>query len=95
MANFTQGPWAVTERAGYTGHGVSAGAKRICAINSNNSLPKDERDANAALLASAPDLLEALELLQVMDFRLGDEPHGREIRRRALKAIAAAKAGAR
>lgn len=60
MTTFTQGPWAVTGQAGYTGHGVSAGSKRICSINSNSALPKEQRDANARLLAAAPAMLAAL-----------------------------------
>ncbi len=57
----TPGPWEITSSAGYTGHGVNARGKRVCSINSNSPLPHTERDANARLIAAAPELLAACQ----------------------------------
>lgn len=61
---YTPGPWAVRGRAGYTGHGVNDSTGRsVCSVPSNGNRPHDERNANVALLAAAPDLLAALQRL--------------------------------
>lgn len=70
----TSGPWNVTKSACYTGHGVSAGRKRICSINSNSALPKPERDDNAHLIAGAPDLKAFADSILIHTVE-GDENH--------------------
>ena len=56
MNDFTPGPWRVWQD--WVVHGPDCG-ERICTVDGNNS------DANARLLAAAPDLLEVLkELLE-------------------------------
>ena len=57
---FTAGPWRTT------GLNVRAGDALICyATNhwADDETPENERQANADLIASAPDLLSALERL--------------------------------
>lgn len=60
----TPGPW----REGSTAHSkwVEAGAVRICQVDTdeeNAGISFDESEANARLIAAAPDLLEVLALL--------------------------------
>lgn len=52
-----------------------------------------EAVANARLIAAAPELLEALQLIQGFGWKLDDSPHGKEIERRALAAISKAEGG--
>ncbi len=60
----TPGPWKSRGEAGYTGHGVNDTTGRsVCSIPSNGNRAFAERNANAVLLASAPDLLAALEAI--------------------------------
>ena len=63
MLKHTKGPWAVAHSAG-VGHAdliVSDHANAtICEIDSDG--PKEETEANARLIASAPDLLEACKM---------------------------------
>jgi len=59
-SQFTPGPWRTT------GRNVRAGDALICyATNhwADDETPENERQANANLIASAPDLLSALERL--------------------------------
>jgi len=58
--HFTPGPWRTT------GLNVRAGDALICYATdhwSDHKTPESERQANADLIASAPDLLSALERL--------------------------------
>jgi hypothetical protein len=58
----TPGPWKVRGQAGYAGHGVNdINGRSICSVPSNGNRDHAERNANVALLAAAPELLEALE----------------------------------
>ena len=84
--NHTPGPWRTT------GLNVRAGDALICyATNhwSNIELPEAERQANARLIASAPELLAALELIHS---NAGESPEW--IRERIAPAIAKVKGGA-
>ena len=63
MNKFTPGPWKVRGQAGYTGHGVNDSTGRsVCSVPSNGNRNHEERNANVALLAAAPELLEALKM---------------------------------
>jgi len=77
MSNlFSPGPWSVRARAGLGGHGVNdVTGRSVCAIPSNGTRPYEERDANAALLAAAPDLrLEVIRLLRDAARNAGIDP---------------------
>ena len=50
----------ITSRGGHRTH------NRICEMYFEQNVPKYERDANANLIAAAPDMLEALEELIVL-----------------------------
>ncbi len=64
-------------------------------IGIDESLPRaQELLANARLIAAAPDLLEALQLIQGQGWQLHDDEFGNEIKRRCLSAIAKATATA-
>ena len=67
----TPTPWRITGRAGYTGHGINSGNKRICSINSNSALWPHERDANAAFIVRAvhchDELVGALKKIVACD----------------------------
>jgi hypothetical protein len=59
----TPGPWESKGSAGYTGHRVIDSAGRsLAAFPSTMTRPREERDANAALIAAATDLLEACQM---------------------------------
>jgi len=68
---------------------IGAGSpETVCEMVS--SLPPEETAQNAALIAAAPELLEALELFLRMDWRIGPENHEYDI---ARAAVAKAKGG--
>jgi hypothetical protein len=59
----TSGPWKTNGRAGYAGHKVAdATGRSVAAFPSTSNRAIEERDANAKLIAAAPDLLAALEM---------------------------------
>lgn len=62
---FTAAPWAISGQAGYTGHSVKgADGRSVAAFPSTSKRSKEERDANACLIAAAPELLAALKIAQ-------------------------------
>lgn len=66
MSKYTDGPWEVDpdDRPGmdYNNHVISAQtSERICFMAHGGPSRQDEYDANARLIAAAPDLLEALK----------------------------------
>jgi hypothetical protein len=66
MTKHTPGPWAQPEikRAHNRWH-VEGGGRLVAAAGGPQfAIPADEADANARLIASAPDLLAALQRLQ-------------------------------
>jgi hypothetical protein len=84
-AKHTPGPWTLNkygEPVDATGENIRA--KGLALTNS------DEAKANTQLIVAAPELLDAILLLQGQDFRLLDDENGAEIRKRALAAIAKA-----
>lgn len=64
---FTPGPWMVDKTVALGAYGVwkdvrgtDEPMRPVCSVYSPGTiLPREERDANAALIAAAPDLLEA------------------------------------
>ena len=70
-AKHTPGPWSIdrtSERHGQRPYGISAGKrgptpKKIVNWGGMSAPASQESEANARLIASAPDLLEALETL--------------------------------
>jgi hypothetical protein len=79
-APFTPGPWRTT------GLNVRAGDALICyATNhwADDETPESERQANADLIASAPDLLSALERLAHPMADDDDLDYAREVIRKA------------
>lgn len=59
-AQHTQGPWNVSKPN--CGLGIfDVNGKSVAAISSNQSRSWEEKEANARLIASAPELLEALK----------------------------------
>lgn len=70
--NHTPGPWSVDGIGGIQTDGVRDGYmvgslehRRIAVMYGGSSVPRNQRWANACLIAAAPDLLDALELLLV------------------------------
>jgi hypothetical protein len=56
----TQGPWYYMRGTRCV---FGATHRAICTLHGPRKAESDERDANARLIASAPDLLEALRML--------------------------------
>ena len=74
MSAHTPGPWT-----SYTGtHSIWAEGKRaICIMTGTRKTSDMERDANARLIAAAPDLLESLrELVELAVLQFGVPPAG-------------------
>ncbi len=78
--NHTPGPWLTT------GLNVRAGDALICYATNHwddDLIPESERQANADLIASAPDLLSALERLVHPMADDDDLDYAREVIRKA------------
>jgi hypothetical protein len=69
----TPGPWIVDETVALGAYGVWKDVRhtdepmqRICSVFDNNKsdVPREQRDANARLIAAAPDLLASLEYMR-------------------------------
>jgi hypothetical protein len=56
MSGTTPGPWVASPPSGVVGCAVMAGSRLVAAVMSG--------EANAALIAAAPDLLEALKAVE-------------------------------
>ena len=75
MSNNTRGPWRVTgpEKI-YNGEVIKSGDDWVAVVSDFNRYDRDaEREANAALIAAAPDLYNALLYLNHMG---GDDRGG-------------------
>jgi hypothetical protein len=57
----TPGPWVSTRQRGAKVTGPDR--KSICCIPATVSRPREESDANARLIAAAPDLMAALQAI--------------------------------
>lgn len=65
MTNHTPGPWAVSFGTDVYLHGERFEHNRhIADCDMDMDLGKDEREANARLVAAAPELLEALKYVR-------------------------------
>jgi trehalose 6-phosphate phosphatase len=63
----TPGPWSVCSQAGYSGHKVDdANGRSVAAFPSSSRRSEDERNANARLIAAAPDMLAAQRCIDDM-----------------------------
>lgn len=61
-ARYTAGPWKVWEK-GWGMFSVDSATREICSVWSRTDQPKTIPDANARLIAAAPELLEACQML--------------------------------
>lgn len=87
----TPGPWVIDE---WSMTGINSESKHVALVNySHHGLPNDvygdEHEANANLIAAAPELLQALQLI-VSYHDDGNEGLHREDLEMARKAIAKA-----
>lgn len=65
QTNYTPGPWAFVQRhLNNSGTITGPDGGSVCAIASSVRRHPDEKLANAALIAAAPDLLAALQALE-------------------------------
>lgn len=100
MSKHTQGPWELMETQGVMTFPIldifqSSTGKSVCSVSNSmkaaKELPPDEIDANARLIAAAPELLEALKAIfedNCFYHKTGDE----RAYRLATQAIAKAEA---
>ena len=80
----TPGPWKVDKTVALGAYGVwtdcqgdeNARHVRICSVYSGGAgdVPRDERDANANLIATAPELLAACKAIQDYPWEDGQIP---------------------
>ncbi|MHC3750731.1 hypothetical protein ACYKDZ_17825 [Stutzerimonas stutzeri] len=83
MTKHTPGPWLVEGRTVYALN--DDGYNRFSALVQDAHTPGDELEANARLIAAAPDLLEAAELaLEVAEGWIHDQLDGTGIAGEAL-----------
>ena len=73
MSKHTEGPWFVVGKAGYEALEIWTKARRVAKSLYHGGSEDDEADANAYLIAAAPDLLAALEKAMDVIERLGGE----------------------
>ena len=86
MIEHTKGPWYRNINAKYPVYAGEA-PNHVHIASILKGAPDDEREANLRLIAAAPELLEALEIL-LQETMYKDHPAASE---RALKVIAKAK----
>lgn len=73
MTQHTPGPWRVESRGGMAGREVRAGEALVVATVNTTSNDQGNREANARLIAAAPEMLEALQrLLSVTELNMDD-----------------------
>ena len=89
----TPGPWTTNQSEPHcieaTDH-PSNGTPLICEMFNSSHIPQDEQLANARLIASAPDLLEALQAFAAVEAFEGWHPKYRDAIEKAEAAIAKA-----
>ena len=62
-ASHTPGPWECSPLRGRWGYAVTKDGKRICDVQNVPNVNPENQSMNAALIASAPELLAAVESL--------------------------------
>jgi len=71
MTQHTPGPWAVTE--GYLWRGIRAPSRVIADMRIVGGVVENEVQANARLIAAAPDMLAALQDIMAESSRDDDD----------------------
>ena len=101
MSAHTPGPWRITDRYGVLTYQVGIDGRTVCTVwprqqghrpSVVDTEPWPEGEANARLIAAAPDLLESLrELAELAALQFGMPPPGADgPLQKALAAIAKA-----
>lgn len=98
-AQYTPGPWVSGISGGRQVLYVASETAWICGeLRNQSDMPADEAEANARLIAAAPDLLKALEALATLAVkghsilaRLQFSAEGRELSQKVSSAIAKAR----
>ena len=101
MSAHTPGPWRITDRYGVLTYQVGIDGRTVCTVwprqqghrpSGVDTEPWPEGEANARLIAAAPDLLESLrELAELAVLQFGMPPPGADgPLQKALAAIAKA-----
>ena len=95
MSAFTLGPWTVSNSSRQAVQSATGVTTAWCGANASYGDPSysisvDEARANAALIAAAPDLLEALTTLAAEEWRDDDDSVLVAARAQAKAAIAKA-----
>ena len=101
MSAHTPGPWRITDRYGVLTYQVGIDGRTVCTVwprqqgnrpSVVDTEPWPEGEANARLIAAAPDLLESLrELAELAVLQFGMPPPGADgPLQKALAAIAKA-----
>ena len=100
-ARHTEGPWRKIGRAIVDQHGrveiavASTGDTGDTHVNENHRVEKGEAFANATLIASAPELLDACKYASMqVESRIGSESWAKLLIEKLEKAIANAEGGA-
>ena len=86
MSAHTPGPWRITDRYGVLTYQVGIDGRTVCTVwprqqghrpSGVDTEPWPEGEANARLIAAAPDLLESLrELAELAVMQFGAPPAG-------------------
>lgn len=93
MSMHTQGPWRYSppQKGTIFGHEVFAGGELVAQMN-HHPAKALEAEADARLIAAAPDMLAALEgMVEMATHHMMEPKERREILRNARAAIAKAK----
>ena len=101
MSKFTKGEWRIEKREGHS-NGVrpvitAMNVDRIAIISYRGVPSIEEADANAMLIAAAPDLLAACKAQEEADNWFGASDTGQKLKDKAkeLRVAAIAKVGAK
>lgn len=86
--NFTPGPWYVGDQDGYLWNIHDGKARTIAETGMGNDIYADHAEANAHLIATAPELYEALDELEAFVHNLGYREYPSAAKARAALAKA-------
>ena len=74
MSEHTKGPWFADDSKTYTAINTDDG-KHVAMANYSYAIQGSEHDANARLIAAAPDMYDALKLcVEALTWNVGVEP---------------------